>query len=148
MAMRFVALHDEKKLSELIQAHFGDLNANDIKRVEKLLLNANPELKNLRDMPRGAVIRLPKFDRRGAASDEDDPTTLVCEELLDQIDRFAAELKAAIDTETSVLREDSARLSAVKRALEQMPELTPLVNGVKQAMKQRDISLSHAGEFG
>lgn len=146
--MRFVVLRGENNLDDLIRAHFGDLEASEMKRVETLMLALNPELKNMRDLHPGAVIRLPVLDERNASRESIDVMTLRRDELLDQLDRFTDQLKAAIKSETELLDKDKSGLdSDTVRNADQSIELRPLIDGAQRGVDQRQASLDHAQKF-
>src|SRR5574340_113499 len=147
--MPFITLQGEKQLSELIEAHYGALKPADAGRAEKLLLEANPELKNLKDLRPGTVVRIPGLVGRKPARTANETSAPVSQVLLAQLEALAGTLRSDIADETGALKEDRRKLDSapVRRVLEQLPELRPAAEAVRQGMKRREQALEQAQVF-
>ena len=147
--MPFITLRGEKNLSDLIEAHYGALSAADAKRAEKMLLEANPQLKNLRELRPGTVIRIPGEIGRKPVRKPNDTAAPVSDLLLSQLDTFAGALRADLAEETTALREDKRRLETaqVRRLMEELSELGPVAAGVREGLTRRETALKQAQAF-
>jgi len=146
--MRFVTYAGEKSVSELVKAYYGALGAADSKRAEALILEANPRLKSLRDVPRGAVLRLPPLTtKRLAAAPDGEDTAMRLEVYVELFQRFAGELRAAIESEGEALKEDQQIGTDVKRAIQEVPEADGLLEEVRRGLKARGEILDQARQL-
>jgi hypothetical protein len=137
--MRFVAFAGEKSVSELVKAHYGALGGADAKRAEKLVLDANPALKALKSLPRGAVLRLPGIvTKRPVAVPDDEEASVRSAVLAELLRGFTDELKAAIESEATALKADQKVDPDVKKMIDQVPEAGDLFEQVRRGLKQRE----------
>lgn len=146
--MRYTALRGERQISDFIRAHFGDLSPSDMKRAKKLLLDLNPELKNLRDLPSGAVIALPKLVQGKVSNDACDPMAAAYVELLDELHQYSGEINGAVTAEEKVVDADTQQFfNDLANFFGEQDGMSPLESGVKQALEQRKAMLSNSQRY-
>ena len=145
--MRFATFAGEKTISDLIKTHYGALSAAEAKRAEKLIVDANPQLKSLADVPAGAVLRLPPVTAKKAKPPSGEDAAVQAEAYNELFDRFAEELKAAIEEETRTLKEDERIGADVKKAVDQTPDAGKLLEEVRRGLKDRAARLTEAREL-
>src|SRR4051794_716383 len=129
--MRFATFAGERTISELVRTHYGALGAAEAKRAEKLIVEANPQLKSLAEVPRGAVLRHPPIISRKAAPARSEDTTIRLDTYERLFEQFAEELRAGIDAESRALKEDERIGTEVRRMIDQVPDARELLEEVR-----------------
>jgi hypothetical protein len=140
--MAILVLRGEKKLSDVVTRAYGDLKAADRKRAEEAILRANPQLANLRDAARGAVVVVPPVPglRRDAArSEATTPAPDAVIELRKSLEAYAQRLDRNVDSGRQAVTVVTTLLasSEVKTLVRDLPGAAPHVERVTAAVKAR-----------
>ena len=148
--MRFVRFAGEKTIADLVHAHYGAaLSAAEVKKAEKLVVEANPQLKAIRDVPPGAVLRLPPIatKKAPAAAQDSEDVALRIQAFDQQFGQLTADLRTAVADEGEALKQDRNFSDGLKRLIEEVKDARPMFEEVRRGLKTREERLSGAQDL-
>jgi hypothetical protein len=141
--MAFLVLEGEKNLAAIVRRAYGELNAVDRKRAEDALLRVNPQLANLRQAGRGALIVVPTVPglRTGGAerTEASTPAPEAMVEVREALEAYITRLETNIETERARGAElaDLLKSKDVKSLVRNVPDASRHVERVTAAVKGR-----------
>lgn len=142
--MGFEIYEGEKKISDLVTKMFGELSATKAKRAEAALVDANPELNDLRAMAAGTILVTPTVPGVSPAAPEEEVVIPQLEPVHDALESLLEEMAGAADEERGEIDETAKFLKSaeMKRIVAELPDVTPFLEqaqqGLEQVMKDND----------
>jgi hypothetical protein len=141
---RITSFQGEKKIGDLAARLYGDLPAAQLKRAQQALLEANPQLKTLRDVPAGALLVVPEIPGRkpGAAAPAaagDAPGVELLGELAQAVTAYRRRLTAAAAAESADADATTKLLASreLRSVVDKDPELKAHADRVAAATDER-----------
>jgi hypothetical protein len=144
--MRFVTTRECTTLAELVVLAYqipAERLATITKRAERALLQANPQLRDVVEVPPGAVIAVPEVEGAEPSDEAAELETAVGRPLADQVrEAFAgavASLGEAVEREEAGTREtlELLRSRDVRRLAEEEPEVKERLAGIGKESNAR-----------
>ena len=139
--MPLATFRGEKTIEAFVERQYNRLTDRQRDHLIKAILKANPRMKNLNSVKKGAVIVLPDVTtvRKKLAAAADDPDKEVLERISLATRRFGEEeierRKQATETLKTEMRE--VKSAAFRRLVQNSPELTQLANQATASLEGR-----------
>ncbi|MEN8174397.1 MAG: hypothetical protein ABFS23_01455 [Pseudomonadota bacterium] len=139
--MLITTFRGERSVAEIADRLFVGLTPRQREKAEKAILKANPQLKNLRKVRAGTILRIPDIPElqhkanRSLDSPDAQLVQTIGDALSGYLDHLSARVKEAdadIKSQTAVLKERD-----FKRAVSSVPELQELTAQVKKTLDAR-----------
>jgi|SRR5688572_21097907 hypothetical protein len=142
--MPIATFRGEKSLTELVDGFYPKLKAEQRTQVERALLDANPQLKNLASVAPGAVLRLPELGdlTPSRARVGDDPARLAEEALVQSLESYRKLLEPRFEGEANALKDEAALFKKeIPKLLNVEPGIDKLAESVKASLSERAKAL-------
>jgi hypothetical protein len=149
--MNFVVFKGERKLEELVERGYGELNRADRKRAEAVLLRVNPHLTELKDVTEGSLIVIPPVP--GIEKAPRRPSEIPAADALEEVDALLDDYVGHLNTARSSARSELDGLrellesDAVRERLQRIEEARPYVDRLVAAIEVRDAELEQTRAF-
>ncbi len=139
--MNIITFRGERNVKEVTNRLFTRLTPRQQERAEAAILKANPQLRNIRRVPKGTVLEVPDLPELQAKRkpDQESPKSRFNEQLVESLGTFSKQFAE----EASAAKEDSkVQISLLKSrqfkgAIANNPQLRKQATEVSRAMTTR-----------
>jgi hypothetical protein len=144
--MAIATFRGESSVSEIINKLFTKLTPLQREKAETALLKANPQLSNIRKLPKGTILHVPDLPELRAKTNRslENPDDQVVKNLADALGDFNKLMQRQISTEQeSVKQQDRLIKSAkFKKDISNAPELQALAKDATKALSTRSKNIA------
>jgi hypothetical protein len=149
--MKFVVFSGERKLGELVERGYGDLNKAARKRAEAALLRANPQLAELKDVTEGSLIVIPRVP--GIEEAPRRPSEVPAADALENMSALLKDYGGHLNTATDAVQTELDGMrqlldsQPMRKRLHEIEEARPYAIRVDAALNARDDDLGRTRTF-
>ena len=143
--MAVATYRGEKSVGEIANKIYARLTPKQREKAEAALLKANPQLRKIKSLPKGSILRVPDLPelRTKTVRTLENPDAQIAENVSDALNGFSKRIGAHFDsdnesTKTQITLLKSAKL---KRALADDPALQALADAASKALDARAKSV-------
>lgn len=121
--MKYLILRNEKTISDIADKAYKGLTAKSRKQVEASLLKANPELKKIRSVRKGFIIRVPDIHASGEKNSRNliDPIEGLASDLEQNLKIFEESLKQKFSNLENRQKGIAEKLKVANKELNKIP---------------------------
>ena len=142
--MSIATYRGERSISEIANKKYKRLTPRQREKAEAAILKANPQLKNIRNLRKGSVLRVPDLPELRAKTnrDLDNPEAQVARDLADTLKSFSEKFAERLKVEQENTKAQSKLLKSAKfkREISGKPSLQSLSGAAAKALDARSKS--------
>ena len=150
--MRYLPIRRERSVRAIAERVYGDLTPEVRARAEAALLKENPQLKRVRDLPAGSVVRVPELDdvRATGKRSVNDPVGDLVDETVETLEAFEKDMAKRFARAERTLQEEAAllRQKGVTDAVRNDPEAAEVLAQLRKLQGQRAKELKSRAKQG
>ena len=142
--MPIATFHGERTIADIADALFDRLTPRQREKAEAAILKANPQLRDIRTLPAGTLLRVPALPelRAKANRNRENPEADIAENLADTLSTFNKGFADHVTVARRATKAQSALLKSAKfkRAISNAPKLQELAGEATKALNTRSQS--------
>jgi len=140
--MKFLLKGDEQNVKEIAANTFRGLSAAELTKASAALLKANPELKNVANLPPGTLIRIPPDIARPAEEPNTyvDPIEGMVSNVIKELTMLEAEINASHKDHQLTLEKYPEKLKQAREIFAGRPDAEAVASNLTDQLKKSKAS--------
>lgn len=144
--MAVATYRGEKSVGEIANKIYARLTPKQREKAEAALLKANPQLRNIKTLRKGSILRVPDLPdlRTKTVRTLENPDAQVAENVSEALDSYSKRLAEQFKSDNEATKTQIALLKSakLKRALADSPDLQELADAAGKALDVRAKTMS------
>jgi len=144
--MLIATFQGERTLSEIADKLFKRLTPRQREKIEAAILRANPQLRDLQQMEKGAILRVPDLPEFRAKTSETpkNPETDIVKDLSSSLDSFSKHMAQQFETALKDTRAQSKLLKSArfKKEIANAPNIQALAGEAAKVLEAQTRQLA------
>ncbi len=114
--MAIATYRGERNVREITDKLFSNLTPRQREKAELALIKANPQLSNIRKLPKGAILRVPDLPELRAKTNRnlENPDDQIVKQISDALDAFGKQMGRQVGNEQKMIKKQTALLKSAK----------------------------------
>ena len=143
--MRYLPIRRERTVRAIADRVYGDLTPEVRAKAEAALLKENPQLRRMRDLPAGSVVRVPPLEEAASAGRRSvkDPVGEIADDVADMLKAFDKQMTGRFSAAEATVKEQAAllRRKGLAQALKDDVEAVEIAAALKKDLGERAKTL-------
>jgi len=144
--MAIATYRGERSVSEITNKLFTKLTPLQREKAEAALLKANPQLSNLRKLPKGSILRVPDLPELRAKTSRslENPDDQIVKQISESLDAFNKHMRQQVDSEQKSVKQQTALLKSArfKKDISKSEQLQALASDASKALSARSKNIA------
>ena len=144
--MAIATYRGERSVSEITNKLFTKLTPLQREKAETALLKANPQLSNIRKLPKGSILRVPDLPELRAKTNRrlENPDDQIVKHITESLDAFGKHMRQQIDSEQKSVKQQTKLLKSAKfkKDISKSEQLQVLAADANKALSARSINIA------
>ena len=138
--MAIATFRGEKNIGEITDKLFSRLTPKQRKRVEVELLKANPQLRDIKKLKKGTVLRVPKIPELKAKTNRslENPDDQIAQDLSEALDTFGEYMKQRFEVAQDSVKQQ-IKLTKSAQFKKGISDSEVLIETASEAVKALDV---------
>lgn len=114
--MAIATFRGERNVGEIVDKLFSKLTPLQRKKAESTLIKANPQLLNIRKLPRGAILRVPDMPELRAKTNRslENADDQIAKNIVGALDVFSKHMRKQVNDEQKAIKQQTTLLKSAK----------------------------------
>jgi len=144
--MAIATYRGERSVSEITDKLFSKLTPLQREKAETALVKANPQLSNIRKLPKGAILRVPDLPELRAKTNRslENPDDQIVKQITEALDAFSKHISRQVDSENASVKQQITLLKSprFKKDISNSDELQALAADAEKALSARSKNIA------
>ena len=144
--MAIATYRGERSVREITNKLFTKLTPLQREKAETALLKANPQLSNIRKLPKGSILRVPDLPELRAKTNRrlENPDDQIVKHITESLDAFGKHMRQQIDSEQKSVKQQTKLLKSAKfkKDISKSEQLQVLAADANKALSARSINIA------
>lgn len=144
--MAIATFRGERSVSEITNKLFTKLTPLQREKAEAALLKANPQLSNIRKLPKGSILRVPDLPELRAKTNRslENPDDQIVKDITESLDAFSKHMRQQVDSEQKSVKQQTALLKSAKfkKDISKSEQLQALAADASKALSARSKNIA------
>ena len=144
--MAIATYRGERSVSEITNKLFTKLTPLQREKAETALLKANPQLGNIRKLPKGSILRVPDLPELRAKTNRrlENPDDQIVKHITESLDAFGKHMRQQIDSEQKSVKQQTKLLKSAKfkKDISKSEQLQALAADANKALSARSKNIA------
>jgi len=144
--MAIATYRGERSVSEITDKLFSKLTPLQREKAETALVKANPQLSNIRKLPKGAILRVPDLPELRAKTNRslENPDDQIVKQITEALDAFSKHISRQVDSENTSVKQQITLLKSprFKKDISNSDELQALAADAEKALSARSKNIA------
>ena len=144
--MAIATYRGEHSVSEITDKLFSKLTPLQREKAESALIKANPQLSNIRKLPKGAILRVPDLPELRAKTNRslENPDDQIVKQITEALDVFSKHISKQVDGEKKSVKQQTTLLKSAKfqKDISNSDELQALAANANKALSARSKNIA------
>lgn len=143
--MAIATFRGERSVSEITNKLFTKLTPLQREKAETALLKANPQLSNIRKLPKGSILRVPDLPELRAKTNRslENPDDQIVKQITESLDAFSKHMRQQVASEQKSVKQQTALLKSakLKKDISKSEQLQALASDANKALGVRSKNI-------
>jgi len=143
--MPIATFRGERTISEIADKLYTRLTPRQREKAEAAILKANPQLRNIHSLRKGAILRVPDLPELRAKTNRnlENPEAHIANNLADSLERFSKRIAERFNSELKNTRVQSKLLKSAtfRKEISKAPKIQALAGEATKALETRSKKL-------
>lgn len=144
--MAIATYRGERSVSEITNKLFTKLTPLQREKAETALLKANPQLSNIRKLPKGSILRVPDLPELRAKTNRslESPDDQIVKHITESLDAFGKHMRQQVDSEQKSVKQQAKLLKSAKfkKDISKSEQLQALAADANKALSARSKNIA------
>jgi len=144
--MAIATYRGERSVSEITNKLFTKLTPLQREKAETALLKANPQLSNIRKLPKGSILRVPDLPELRAKTNRslENPDDQIVKDITESLGAFSKHMRQQVDSEQKSVKQQTALLKSAKfkKDISKAEQLQALAADANKALSARSKNIA------
>ncbi len=144
--MAIATFRGERSVSEITNKLFTKLTPLQREKAETALLKANPQLSNIRKLPKGSILRVPDLPELRAKTNRslENPDDQIVKHITESLDAFSKHMRQQVGSEQKSVKQQVALLKSAKfkKDISKSEQLQALAADANKALSVRSKNIA------
>ena len=144
--MPIATFRGERSVSEITNKLFTKLTPLQRQKAETALLKANPQLSNIRKLPKGSILRVPDLPELRAKANRslENPDDQIVKQITESLDAFSKHMRQQVASEQKSVKQQTKLLKSAgfKKDISKSEQLQALAADANKALNERSKNIA------